>query len=193
MSLVPAFEIGLWNGWILQGFFLLTMFVQDFVMGKEAKKRTSRLNQFVPFGKTEKILAYSTHVVIMPLVLLYSIFVPLKLGTPWLYVGLAILALSVVMYIMAILNAAGTSVGEPVTRGVYRITRHPIYLGAFLLYIGTGIACASWVILLCAVLWITIWHIVVPTEEGFCVEKYGDVYREYMARTPRWLGIPKST
>ena len=116
---------------------------------------------------------------------------PLKLGTPWLYVGLAIFALSVVLYIVTVFNIAGTPVGEPVTRGCYRIMRHPVYFGGFLLYVGTGIACASWVILLCGVMWIAMWQIVVPAEERFCVERYGDAYREYMARTSRWIGIPK--
>jgi len=29
-------------------------------------------------------------------------------------------------------------------------------------------------------------------EERYCLEKYGDAYRKYMKRTPRWLGLPKS-
>jgi len=31
----------------------------------------------------------------------------------------------------------------------------------------------------------------VPAEERFCLKQYGDTYREYMNKTPRWLGIPK--
>jgi len=29
-------------------------------------------------------------------------------------------------------------------------------------------------------------------EEQSCLEKYGDAYHEYMDRTPRYIGIPKS-
>ena len=29
-------------------------------------------------------------------------------------------------------------------------------------------------------------------EERFLLEKYGDVYQQYLKRTPRWIGIPKS-
>lgn len=192
MSLIPVFGIGLWNAWILQVFFFLTMIVPDFLMGKEAKLNTKRMSQFVPFNKTEKILAYSTHMIIMPFVFVYSIFLPLKLGTVWLYVGLPIFALSLVMYVVTIINVANTPVDKPVTRGGYRISRHPIYFSGFLMYIGTGIATASWVILLCAILWIVFFHIVVPTEERFLVEQYGNTYREYMDRTPRWIGIPES-
>jgi protein-S-isoprenylcysteine O-methyltransferase Ste14 len=31
-----------------------------------------------------------------------------------------------------------------------------------------------------------------PLEEQSCLEKYGDAYREYMDRTPKYIGIPKS-
>ena len=192
MSLAPVFEIGLWNAWILQLLFFLTMIVPDFLIGKEGRKRTKRISQFVPFNRAEKILAYSTHVIIMPFVIVYSIFLPLETNTVWLYVGLPIFAVSLVMYVVTILNVATTPVDEPVTKGVYRILRHPIYFGGFLMYIGVGIACASWVVLLCAVLWLVLFHIVVPTEERFLVEKYGGAYQEYMNSTPRWIGIPRS-
>jgi len=31
----------------------------------------------------------------------------------------------------------------------------------------------------------------VNVEEQGCLKKYGDTYREYMNRTPRWIGVPK--
>ncbi len=192
MSITPPFEIGIWNAWILQGLFILVAIVPDFLMGKEAKLSTKRMSQFVPFSRTEKMLALSTHVVIMPIAAIYSIFLPLKLGTAWLYVGLPIFALSLVMYVVTTISIANTPVNEPVTRGAYRFSRHPVYFGGFLLYLGIGIACASWVLLLCAVLWIVFWQIAVPAEERFLLEKYGDSYRKYMNKTPRWIGIPKA-
>ena len=192
MSLIPAFEIGVWNAWILQAFFILVMYVQEFLMGKEAKEKTKRASQPVPFSKIKKRLALSTHAVIMPIAAIYSIFLPLKIGTAWLYVGLIIYVLALVVTVMVSINFAATPVDKPVTRGVYRISRHPIYLSGFLLYVGMGIACASWVMLLLAVAWIVLWCIVVPAEERFLLEKYGDAYREYIDKTPRWIGIPKS-
>ena len=29
-------------------------------------------------------------------------------------------------------------------------------------------------------------------EERGCLETYGEEYREYLDKTPRWIGIPKS-
>jgi len=190
MSLIPAFKIGIWNAWILQVLFFLTMFTPDFFLDREARKRMKRWSRPVPFKKTEKILALSTHVIIMPVVFVYSIFLPLKVGTAWLYVGLPIYFVALAISVAALFNIASTSLDEPVTKGVYRVSRHPIYLSGFLMYTGTGIACASWAVLLGAVLWIVSWQIVVPTEEQFMLDQYRDSYRNYMNKTQRWIGIP---
>ena len=192
MSLIPAFEIGIWNAWILQVLFFLTLIVPELVMSKEGKERTKRATESVPHSKAQKIMAYSTHIVIMPFTVLYSIFLPLKIGTAWLYVGLILFVLALAMSVITTVNYATTPLDEPVSKGVYRISRHPIYFNGFLLYIGIGIATASWVILLCAILWIAVFHFVLPSEERFLLEKYGDSYREYMDKTPKWIGFPKS-
>jgi len=78
MSLVPSFEIGLWNAWIITVFNILTGMVPAFFISKE---RASKMEGWPPYSKTEKMLALSTHVVIMPVTAIYSIFLPLKLGT----------------------------------------------------------------------------------------------------------------
>ncbi|MBA7636457.1 hypothetical protein ES703_44077 [subsurface metagenome] len=192
MSLTPAFEIGIWNAWIFWVLQFLSMVIPNFFMSEEAKIRTKRAPQFVPFNKKEKILALSTHVVIMPFSIIYSIFLPLMIGTAWFYIGLVIFILALVMSLMTTIGFAITPVDKPVTGGIYRISRHPICLSGFLLNLSIAIACASWVILLCAILWIVFFQFVVPTEEHFLVEQYGNAYRKYMNRTPRWVGIPKS-
>jgi protein-S-isoprenylcysteine O-methyltransferase Ste14 len=67
-----------------------------------------------------------------------------------------------------------------------------MYLTPFLMFIGAGIASASWLFLLLSVVYIIMPPLFVPAEERFLLEKYGDAYREYMDRTSRWLGTPKS-
>jgi len=192
MALIPAFKMGIWNAWILQVLFYLSMFIPDIFLDKEARNRTKRMSSLAPFNKTEKILALFTHAVIMPFVFVYSIFLPLKANTVWLYVGLPIFAVALVISIVVLFNIASTPTDEPVTKGAYRISRNPMYLSGFLMFISVAICCASWIVLLCAVLWIVFWHIVVPTEERSLIEKYGNSYREYMKITSRWIGIPRS-
>jgi protein-S-isoprenylcysteine O-methyltransferase Ste14 len=193
MTLTPAFQIGLWNAWILWVLMIVSMVIPDFFMSKEAKIRIKKAAQFVPFNKKmEKILALSTHVIIMPISILYSIFLPLKIGTVWFYIGLLIFILALAISIMTTISFAATPVDKPVTNGIYRISRHPIYFSGFLINLSIGIACASWIMVLCGILWIVFFHIVLPTEESFLISQYGDAYREYMNRTPKWIGIPKT-
>jgi protein-S-isoprenylcysteine O-methyltransferase Ste14 len=94
--------------------------------------------------------------------------------------------------IVAGINFANTPLDRPVIKGLYRISRNPIYLGTFLIFIGIGIACASWLFLLLIAIFIVMQHILIGAEERWCLEKYGDAYQEYMNRTPKWIGIPKS-
>ena len=189
MSFLPEFELGLWNAWILIVFMFLMYYAPAYLINKEAMER---MEASVPSSKTERILARSTHVIIMPFTVVYSIFLPLKLGTAWFYVGLPICFLALIWNLITAINITTTPLDELVTKGVYRISRNPMMFGIFLMYIGIGITCASWIFLLCAVAWIIMWHIALRAEERFLLEKYGDAYREYLNRTPRWIGIPKS-
>jgi protein-S-isoprenylcysteine O-methyltransferase Ste14 len=89
-------------------------------------------------------------------------------------------------------NIATTPVDRPVTRGLYRYSRHPMYVASFIAPIGAGIASASWLFLLLSVLCIITHFMNGIFEERLCLETYGSDYQEYLNRTPRWIGIPKS-
>lgn len=192
MSLIPEFELGLWNAWIITVLFYVATLTPLLIGKEKANKRGEGEPSWSEVSKTHRIAILITHAVILPFTIGYSIFLPLKLGTEWFYVGILISILGTVVSFMAGVSFATAPLDEPMTKGVYSISRNPMYFGVFLMYIGIGIACASWVFLLCAVVWIISWHFGVPEEERILLEKYGSAYREYMNRTPRWIGIAKS-
>jgi len=143
-------------------------------------------------NKTESIINIFSNFVLFFGLFIYSIFLPLQLGTAWFYVGFALCVLGVVTWTIAIVNIADIPLGEPWTKGLYRYSRHPMILSGFLILIGAGIASASWIFLLFSIVSIILSAILVIAEERFCLERFGNVYREYIRRTPRWIGIPKS-
>jgi len=190
MSLIPAFEIGFWNAWI---FMLLDVLTFPFFM-RIAKGRAPEgegRSQLSTMSRTERITLYSSKAIYIP-AFIYSIFLPLKLGTAWFYVGLPITLIGFIAGVIVILNWATSPRGEPVTNGLYRYSRHPMYVTAFVFFLGVSIATASWVFLLFNILLIASSFYFAPLEEQSCLEKYGDAYREYMDRTPKYIGIPKS-
>ena len=192
MSFIPAFEIGLWNAWIFMFLFLAAGFASLLIDKEKTEKRAEGEPTWSELNKTTKIVFVITKIMILPFTLIYSIFLPLKLGTLWFFVGLPICLLGLVMFLMFSISFITAPLGEPISKGVFAISRHPSYFGFFLGLVGIGIACASWVFLLCALVWIVSWHFGVIEEEHILLEKYGDAYQEYMNRTPRWIGFPKT-
>ncbi len=190
MVLMPAFEIGIWNAWIFMLYYILTLPLLRLI-NKAALEKSDVAALRNKYSKTEKRMVdfYQLSYVLL---LIYSVFLPLKLGTTWFYVGLPICLLGLIMLTVAMVNTATTPLDEPFTRGLYRYSRHPIYLTQILMFIGGGIASASWVFLLFSILRTIASFMLVTPEERFCLERYGDAYREYMNKTPRWIGIPKS-
>jgi len=188
MSLIPAFKIGLWNAWI---FILLVLLPMPLValFRKDLFKKTDSIPASF-YTKTEyKILIFSK--VIMFSVFIYSIFLPLQLGTIWFYIGLPICLLGLIFQTIAWVNVATGPVDKPVTKGLYRYSRHPMYTNLPLIFIGTSIASASWLFLLLSIV-LAITHFYNGiVEEHACLKAYGNAYHEYMNRTPRWVGIPK--
>jgi protein-S-isoprenylcysteine O-methyltransferase Ste14 len=185
MSLIPAFEIGVWNAWIFMLYHSLPMPIM-MLAHKGSMQEASK-----PHSEIERKL-YPVGWIMWFAACIYSIFLPLRLGTMWFYVGLPISLVGLIAYTTVSVNMATTPMDkEPLTRGLYRYSRHPMYITQFVMFIGVGIACASWVFLLFWVVYTILSFITAIPEERFCLEKYGDAYREYMNRTPRWLGIPK--
>ena len=122
---------------------------------------------------------------------LYSIFLPFDIGTSWFYVGLGAFVIGVMILVLATLSVTRTAVDKPFTGGIYRFSRHPMYFSMILVYAGVSIAAASWLFLLITVTTFFLLRFLMMQEEGYCCEKFGHTYREYMSRTTRWIGIPK--
>ena len=190
MTLVPAFEIGVWNAWILMLYYPLhpvLMLLIDKLVGTGGMFQKMGSS---PYTKTEKLSFISANVLSFVL-LLYSIFLPMKVGSAWFTVGIVIYAFGLIMFLVAIVNIATTPSGEPFVKGLYRYSRHPMIFFSSFTFIGVGIATASWLFLVISIIVIIFFTIYVVAEERGCCSLYGDAYRAYMDRTPRWIGIPK--
>ena len=189
MSLIPAFEIGLLNAWILMICLIIAFFLVPLNIIPKGREEGSDFT--ADFNKTQKYAIRSMHIIYL-LSIIYSIFVPLKLGTPWFYAGLPIYLLGLISYVMVWVGFATTPPDKLITKGVYRYSRNPMQLSQVVIYLGVGIATASWVFVLLAVVYMILPVLWVDAEERHCLKYYGDAYREYMDKTPRWLGVPKS-
>jgi len=71
-----------------------------------------------------------------------------------------------------------------VTRGVYHVVRHPMYVSFFVLGAGQALLLANWIAgfsgLVATALLVAVR---LPHEEAMMIEAFGDEYRDYMRRT----------
>ena len=186
MSLVPAFELGVWNAWIftlyLLSHSLLIRLIDKDIWGKMQSVTDKTQKRIIHLSKAIRLF-----------LLFYSFFLPLRIGTMWFYMGFPFCVLGSILWSVAWADFVTTPLNEPVTKGLYRYSRHPMFLTALIVALGVSMASASWLYLLLSIIGVFLrFRAYVIPEERFCLEKYGDVYREYMSRTPRWIGIPKS-
>jgi protein-S-isoprenylcysteine O-methyltransferase Ste14 len=77
-----------------------------------------------------------------------------------------------------------------VVSGIYDYVRNPMYVGLAFLLAGLGIGFASdWTLVMLVLAALVIHFGVVKREERYLEAKFGDAYRQYRARVPRY-GIP---
>ena len=72
--------------------------------------------------------------------------------------------------------------------GPYAISRHPMYVGELALWLGWAILYGSIPVLIGFAVLDAVVARLAPREERALESKFGDVYRQYKARVPRWLG-----
>ena len=92
-------------------------------------------------------------------------------------------------FITSLFNFKNTPLDQPVTRGLYRISRHPQVLMLFIMSIGICITIGSWLVLFIVIISSLFLHSRDLAEEEACLERYGDSYRNYMKLVPRYFLI----
>lgn len=189
MSWKPTFEIGLWNAWILMLFMVLHPLIMKLVDSAVGTGSINKKMGEVPVAEGKK-RPFPIPTLLLTLLFAYSIFLPLKLGSIWFYAGFTIYLVGAAMFLNAIITAAKTPLGQIFTSGIYRYSRHPLYLAFLIIFVGISVATASWLFLLLSLGWMIFPISQVNMEEQGCLETFGTEYQEYMNRTPKWLGMP---
>ncbi len=76
-----------------------------------------------------------------------------------------------------------------VTTGMYAKVRHPIYLSLIMMHIGLGLAFGIVMTVILSLVFSVIWVLTALTEEKFLLQKFPNIYQQYMQEV-RWRIIP---
>lgn len=111
-------------------------------------------------------------------------------------IGTALLACGVLLglYCVTLFARARTTViphgtaSRLMTRGPYRFTRNPMYVGLTLVYLGAaGVLVEVWPLVLLPIGMAFVNGIVIPYEEARLHDRFGDAYDAYRASVGRWV------
>jgi protein-S-isoprenylcysteine O-methyltransferase Ste14 len=185
MELMPALELGWLNGWILLG---IEFAIQGGLLLIFPKYVVSRLFDRSDWSPKQKAFTIIGKVFSL-VTLLLIVLTPLKTGTGTFILGLILYAAGIAGLVVAMYNFKDTPLDQPVTRGVYRFSRHPQIVSLTILFVGICLAIGSWVALLMLIVSRLWQHLGILGEEEVCLKKYGEPYRNYMQSVPRYLVI----
>lgn len=130
----------------------------------------------------------------------FEIF-PQALPLPFLHtevakgLGVLLVIFGLVLFLLAYLNFGASwrvgidrrTPGELVTRGIFALSRNPIYAGSTCCFIGIFLIDGTWFFFIYDLLAILGIHFEILREEEFLKKQYGRDYDEYSRRTPRYL------
>jgi protein-S-isoprenylcysteine O-methyltransferase Ste14 len=183
MELSPTLELGWLNGWILLA---IEFLIQGFLLLIFPKAVVSRLFDRSGWSVKQKVFL-TTGKVFSLITLILIILTPLKIYSGVFVPGLILYAIGIAGLVLAMINFKDTPPNQPVTRGVYKISRHPQLVSQFIFLMGICLAIGSWVALFCLVISRTLQHFGILAEEEVCLKQYGESYRNYLDSVPRYL------
>lgn len=187
MEFFPVLEIGLLNGWIL---FAVLVFSEVLMFLLYPRDVVARLTSFdrSKWSKGQKI-SFATGKTFSLICIVLFVFTPLRLGTIGFYLGLVIFGAGLTSLVWSVTTFRRASLDVPVTTGPYRFSRHPQQVSLFTIFTGISIAMGSWIALIVVALSRLLNSAGDRAEEQTCLDYYGDSYKEYMEKVPRYLLI----
>lgn len=171
------------NGFLLLIPFILIRFGLLSMLSKEGLKRAAF---FAPLIGSEKV-AYWFYQISNILFFIYLFFLKITTDPYWLYTGLATYGLGILLCLVAVSNFAKPAENGINLKGLYRISRNPMYVAYFIYFLGCVLLTQS--LLLCAILMVfqISAHWIILSEERWCIKQFGEKYKNYMNKVRRYI------
>lgn len=183
MELFPPLRFGWLNGWIPIVIFYASYLVLLKIFPSET---VSRL--YDNSGWTEGQARYAR--IGLPFALaamLLIIFTPLAIDKPIFWVGLVLALIGQVGFFYALHSFNVTPLDQPVTSGLYRLSRNPQWVAFAVILLGFSLMVGSWTVLGLMFVRLALNHFRILGEERALEAHYGKAYLEFKRDIPRYF------
>ncbi|MEW9095325.1 MAG: methyltransferase [Clostridiaceae bacterium] len=153
------------------------------ILDKEALKRAAF---FAPPIGIEKA-AYLFYQISNILIFVYLCFLKITTDSYWFYVGLVIYGLGVLLCLVSVSNFAKPAENGINLKGLYWISRNPMYVAYFIYFLGCVLLTQSLILLVILLVFQISAHWIILSEERWCIKKFGEEYINYMNKVRRYI------
>ncbi len=183
MTLFPPLQLSWLNGWIPIVIFYGVFLILLRIFPKETVERLYEDSGWtLDQARPAKIG--------LPFALAALILLPfnsLKIGLAIFWIGLPLFLIGFAGFVYSLHSFNITPGGEPVTHGLYKISRNPQWVAFAFTLVGISLMVGSWTILILISVRIVMNHFRILGEEKALAEQYGESYLSYKASVPRYL------
>lgn len=171
------------NGFLLLIPLILIRYWLLWLFNKEALKRAAF---FPPLLGKEKVAFWFYQIATM-LLFLYLCFLKIDVDSMWFYPGVFVYGFGVLLCIVSMSNFSKPSRNGINLKGLYRISRNPIYVSYFIYFLGCVLLTRSFILLVLLIVFQVSAHWIILSEERWCVKKFGEAYLNYMEKVRRYI------
>lgn len=173
----------------MNGFLLLIPFlvIRFAVLSKLNKAAVKRAAFFAPAAGKE-IAAYWIYQLSNAAIFISLLLLKINIDYSWqFWSGALIYLCGLILCTASILGFAVPS-GEGLNQnGIYRFSRNPMYLSYFMIFMGCALLTHSMILVGIVIVFQLSSHWIIISEERWCIEKFGDAYRQYMKKVRRYI------
>lgn len=183
MELFPELSLGWLNGWIALAMLVLVDGALFLIFSKPV---VARLWDRSGWNRKQAVFTVIGKLIALGGLILI-VFTPLKLGAPVFFLGSMLALAGLAGLTKALFDFRNTPPDQPVTRGIYSVSRHPQIAMSALVLLGASIAIGSWAAVILWALGHLFGHWGILAEEEACLKQYGEPYRQYLQSVPRYF------
>jgi protein-S-isoprenylcysteine O-methyltransferase Ste14 len=112
--------------------------------------------------------------------------IEIPIGWPYLkYIGWILLGLGIILVVVSAYTLISNRGKGLIDWGIYGIVRHPMYVGAMLIYLSWSFFLPHWLTLLLSLVNIAILYWFILQGDRRNIELFGSAYEQYIERVPR--------
>ena len=174
---------------MIKGIFLIIPFflIRFGLLSFFGKMAVSRVAYFAPINKNE-IPSYYVYQISTAAIFLYTAFLNFYFDFSVLtFLGVLLYILAHILLAISIINFSSPDEMGLSVKGIYKYSRNPMYISYFICMIAWVLLTKSKVLLIIVIIYQISTHSIIISEERWCLEKFGDEYKEYMSRVGRYF------